>query len=245
MKRVYISIIAYVISLLLLITLNCGDDDGTQTRDSDFNIVAHYPIVSTSPCGLTFQNDFFFLVDRAYPGKILKLSPEDGTVIDEFESPGNRPTSITWDGDNFWTTDEESNKIYKHNTEFDVVEEYQSQGDNPSGIVYMSDGKLYTCDWVLGKIFKYNPDDMNVEAQYEGEMNFDRFFGMAEIGEVLWCGEYYLGYLVVFNSDFSVNKYYIAPWEHPAGIHYDGEYVWVVDISIRSLLKCEMPSEGE
>jgi outer membrane protein assembly factor BamB len=243
-KIVYVCIIPI---LFLVLFLQCGDDDSNSARQSDFNAIEHYKLDANSPCGLTDNGEDFYLVDRYYPGKIYRISKIDGSTIESYDTPGVKPTGITWDGNNFWTTDEDSGMIYKHNTDLSVNTEYTSEDANPSGIFYGDDNKLYVSDWKAGKIYRYNPQDMELEYTFNGERNFSRYFGMGELDNRIWVCEYYTGYIIKFANDydFSENTKYVAPWEHPTGIYLDGTNVWVIDISLRSLIKCDPPEDGE
>ena len=57
-------------------------------------------------------------------------------LIDEFDTPGDHPSGIAWDGQNIWTCDENSRKIYKHNESMEVIEEFSNIVEKPRAMTF-------------------------------------------------------------------------------------------------------------
>lgn len=112
--------------------------------------------------GIAWDGNNLWICDSRYSREIYKLNdkPEeverDGLkrgkegltkgkvlvhyirVIERYKSPGPHPSGLTWDGNNLWSCDLETDMIYKHNMDsiLSVQESYKSPGDMPGGLAY-------------------------------------------------------------------------------------------------------------
>ncbi len=87
--------------------------------------------------------------------KIHKLDTE-GRVLTSFDSPGNDPTGLAFDGTHLWNTDSQSNRIHKLDTEGNVLASFDSPADKAYGLAY--DGEyLWHTDDGGDRIFQISP----------------------------------------------------------------------------------------
>jgi len=232
--------IIFVIILIISTTyiINCGEE---KKWDTDLTLLSHHPIDAQSPCGLASDGEYFYVVDKAYPGKILKISIEDANKISDYSTPSNQPSGIVYYNGFIWTTDEASMMIYKHNKDsMEVVDSYKAPSENPSGICFNSEGNALICDWLEGCIYKLDSDFNVIDVLY-GPKYESHYYGIAYYDNNIWVCEEYIGYIYRLNDNGDTINKYRAPWKHPSGIYLSDAYLWVVDSSIRSLIKCVKP----
>lgn len=232
--------ILYAFLIIALFFIVCGDEEDKWT--TDLILISHHPIDAISPYGLTSDGDSFYVVDRAYPGEILKISMLDATTINRYESPSIQPSGISFHNNYIWTTDEHSDLIYKHNkSSMEVIESYPTPSDNPSAICFNPDGHILVCDWIEGVIYELD-NEFQVIREFKGPRYESHFTGIECHNEYIWTSEGMVGYIYKHSSNGEIMKTYLAPWKHPSGIYLsDDEFLWVVDSSIRSLIKCQKP----
>lgn len=53
-----------------------------------------------------------------------------------FAAPGGAPTGIVWDGSYFWSIDDGTNSLYKHNPDGSVAATYNPPGSDPQGLAF-------------------------------------------------------------------------------------------------------------
>jgi len=239
MTKKRLSLLPLLLFFCALVT-SCDNVVTEEPYVSDFTILAHYALEATSPCSLVVTQQGLWLVDREYPGAIYLVSAEDGATISSYDTPGVKPTAIANDGENFWVADEDSDSIYKLNPDFSPAETYTAPAEDISALAFDSQGRLWSADRVTGCIYLHNPD-LTVALTYPGTYNYDYYFGMSFDGENLWACDSFQGMVYVFDSQMERIHEYLAPWHNPTGVAVQGDTVWVLDVGLHSLIKCEKP----
>ncbi|MGQ9705962.1 MAG: hypothetical protein ACUVWP_03025 [bacterium] len=228
-----------ITTIIIIFITNCGD--GENDWISDLILISHHPIDAWAPCSLTTDGEYFYVIDRTYPGKILKISSNDAHKISDYSTPSIQPSGITYHNNYIWTTDDASMMIYKHNKDnMEVIETYKAPSENPSGICFDSNGNALICDWLSGCIYILDSNFNTIDVLY-GPKYESNYTGITYYDDNIWICEELIGYIYQLNNDGEIIKKYRAPWHHPSGILISNNYLWVVDSSIRSLIKCEKP----
>ncbi len=114
---------------------------------------------------MTFDGQYLWIADSKR-GKLFKITTEDGSIIEEYLSPVNYPSAITWDGkylivagvkEHAVPSDSSDNvKIVRFDTSSGrVVEDIPNSRyiSYPAGMVWV-DGKLWISDRNSGYIVK-------------------------------------------------------------------------------------------
>jgi len=229
----------FIPTVLVIFIINCGN--GEKKWNTDLVLISHHPIDAQSPCGLASDGECFYVVDRAYPGKIIKISIDNASKISDYDTPSTKPSGITYYNGFIWTTDEASMMIYKHNKDtMDVIDSYKAPSENPSGICFNSQGNALVCDWLMGCIYILDTDFNVINVLY-GPRYESHYYGITYYNNNIWTCEELIGYIYCQNNEGEITNKYRAPWEHPSGIYLSDDYLWVVDSSIRSLIKCQKP----
>ena len=100
---------------------------------------------------MDFFNATIYISDEL-SNSILQIDEETGEVLNTIKNPSFYCNGICFDGENLWVLDAPAMRIYKINTNGDILNVYQSPEKNPIGLCY-SEGIIW-CGDRSGKIFK-------------------------------------------------------------------------------------------
>jgi len=166
-------------------------------------------------------------------------------AVKEFDSPGEFPTGLTWDGEYLWVTSFISERIYKVDPDDGrVIESFSSPDSDPEGLAW--DGNyIWHVDggnaYELGEeaelyIYKIDPQSGDATQMFEAP-------GGLNAEDLAWGGGYlwYVdgapeaeaeGTTTIYKIDVSngeVVKEFSAPGNHPSGLTWIGSYLWHSD----------------
>ncbi len=162
-----------------------------------------------------------------------------GQVLTSFNTPGDYPSGLTWDGQHLWVTDFQTDKIYELDKNGKVLRSIESPAYWPTGLAF--DGKyLWNSDvkgqipqgdeYHNGKIYQIDPKDGFVLKTITAPTPSP--IGLAWDGAYLWCVDNIHRKLIQFDpNDGTTIKEFPSPAGSPQGITFDGEYLWISDRS--------------
>lgn len=126
--------------------------------DMDGDFVSDFDLPATYFSGIAYDNGNFWTTCYYNPdGEVFKLDG-DGTILDQFATPGEQPWDICTEGTKLWIADYNDNMLYKIDQDGDLLESHASENVKPAGIVYdgtylwyvdgglQVDSKLYKID---------------------------------------------------------------------------------------------------
>jgi DNA-binding beta-propeller fold protein YncE len=177
-------------------------------------------------------------------GFIDHVKADPGDVILSFNSPGQYPFGLTWDGEYLWTTNydiDEKGIIYKLDpSDGSVITSFNSpiSGNVPTGLTwdgtYLWSVESFFEQEEKGIIYKLDPSDGSVISSFNSPGNFPG--GLAWDGYYLWNADWISdmekgiiykldpsngSVITSFNSPISGNV--------PTGLTWDGTYLWSVE----------------
>ncbi len=165
------------------------------------------------------------------------VNAQTGQIIKEFKTVGNYPTGITYDGNNIWYADRETDKIYCVNSETGkLIKEIESPAYWPMGLTW--DGKyLWNADFRGrtdiaedrdGMIFKIDPKDGTILKTLRAPSRNP--VGLAYDGKYLWLVDDRADKVIQFSpEDGATINSFKSPAKDPKGITFDGKYLWISD----------------
>lgn len=93
--------------------------------------------------GLAWDGKYLWATKR---GNIVKMDPQDGSIISTHEASGRDPTEMTFDGRYFWVSERIDDYIGVYTAEGMLFGLFPSPGPYPSGIIRLKD-RLYVLDY--------------------------------------------------------------------------------------------------
>jgi transglutaminase-like putative cysteine protease/sugar lactone lactonase YvrE len=160
-----------------------------------------------------------------------------GEVVESYSTPGDYPTGLTFDGENLWLADRETNKIYMISSKNGRrVRRIETPGFWPAGLTW--DGEALWCSDVKGglplsenyegKIYRIDLKTSTVLKTLQAPCKSPR--GLAWDGKYLWCSDNTSDELICFSPDDGTTiKSFKSPAGNPQGLSYDGKYIWISD----------------
>lgn len=162
-----------------------------------------------------------------------------GEVIKSFNTSGNYPTGLCFDGKNLWLADRETDKIYCLDTGTgEIIRQIESPAYWPMGLAW--DGAyLWNADYrgrtdksedLDGMIFQIDPKDGTILKTLSAPSKSPK--GLTWDGHYLWCVDDNSDKVIQFSTtDGTTIKSFPSPSKDPKGIAFDGKYLWISDIS--------------
>ena len=147
------------------------------------------------PSGITYDGEYFWLA-AADSDEILKLDPNDMSIVSIYDSPGPAPMGLTWDGEHLWCVDKvgpHSNargKLYKLDRDtLEVIQYFSLFGKEPTGLTW--DGNYL---WVIEEgdemsgpiLSKIDPDTGYPQSTTNFPSIPNHFVGLAWEENYLW-----------------------------------------------------------
>jgi hypothetical protein len=167
------------------------------------------------------------LAIHAYPGEVLKV----------FDTPGQFPTGLAFDGKNIWMADRKAQILYCIDAaDGSVLRALPSPAYWPSGLAW--DGEALWCADVKGGlplqenyqglIYRIDPENGNILKVISAPTPRPR--DLAWDGRYLWCVDDAAREIIQFSPDDGTTIVTLrAPANDPRGLAYDGQYLWVSD----------------
>ncbi len=150
----------------------------------------------------------------------------ESAVVESFAVPGEEPSGLAWDGENFWLADLDSEKIYKLDKAGKLLSSFAAPGSTPTGLAW--DGtNLWVADSFDGQIYKVNLQNGKVVGAFDLPNSDPQ--GLAWDGANFWVVDADTGKLEKLNSNGDLLESFDSPGDSPAGLTWDGKNLWMSD----------------
>ncbi len=238
-KEVLIIIFLFMISLI-----SAGPTDNEGTPDPDLSspliiILETYDAPAEYPEGLTYDGTYIWstsILDQF----IFKHDPNTGEVISKIPSPGGGTMDLAWDGEYLWNADYDVNKIYKLDTNGNILKEFDTPGEQPMGLTW--DGEyLWHTDYTLKQIYKMDTDG-NILSQFDAPGQ--KPHGLAWDGEYLWNSDAVTYNIYKLDTSGNILEKYYFPYSYPTGLALQGEFLWMAARDTGKIYKLKIPGES-
>ena len=160
-----------------------------------------------------------------------------GEIIKAFNTPGDFPTGMTFDGTHLWVADRKTEKLYCINpADGKVIREISSPAYWPMGLAWDGEalwnadvkGGLPLSENYNGKIYRIDPENGTILKTIPAPSSTPR--GLTWDGQYLWCVDNSADEIIQFSpEDGTTIKTLRAPGSDCRGITFDGTYLWVSD----------------
>ncbi len=200
---------------------------------AEWTIEATYPIPEGAS-GLAYDGSYLYCgIYGANGGRIYQIDPSDGSYSLLFTGPQGDAFGLTYDGSYLWTTDHPgSSSIPAVAMQLDMNGILISEFDLPthymSGIAY-DDGDFWVAAYYNpdGYIYKIDSDG-NVQNSFPAPDN--QPWDLCIQHDNLWMADYWGDAIYKLEStDGSLLETHSSEHSDPAGIVFDGQYLWYCD----------------
>lgn len=167
----------------------------------------------------------------------LVCSAYTGEKIQSFSIPGSFPTGLTFDGENLWLADYQTDLLYCLDpSSGDVVRTIPAPAYWPEGLAWDGEalwnadvkGGIPMSENYAGKIYRIDPATGNILKTLHAPTSTPR--GLTWDGTYLWCVDNAADEVVQFSpEDGTTIRSFRSPASDPRGITFDGNYLWISD----------------
>ena len=248
MKKLFTSFQIYFLVFLL-----SGGFLNAQQDPQEWTILETYSIPGKAS-GLAWDGQYLYAGLYSSPGDdnlIYRIDPSDGSYSVQCSGPMEKCYGLTYDDGtgNLWSTDHPSSNEPGIAIQFEMDGDYVSEFDLPatyfSGIAYDLGAFWATC--------YYDPDGEVYQLTGNGTI-MDQFAAPAAQpwdiclhDDDLWIVEYNDNKIFKIDRNGNVLETYDSEGIKPAGIVFDGQYLWYIDGPLQSnsnLYKVDLSGSG-
>ena len=166
---------------------------------------------------------FFILMILPQNNLIINAKADSIDIISSFDSPGEYPGGLAWDGEYLWNADCIEDKFFQINpTNGSILKSVDFPFISAQGLTW--DGEyLWNADFVFDKLYKIYPEAGGHSSYLEKENPK----GIAWDGEYLYYSDFDLKKIHKINStDGTVITSFDSPYGDSNFLTWDGEYLW-------------------
>jgi len=155
---------------------------------------------------------------------LLLLSPPP---LETYSSPGTSPTGLVWDGHFFWTCDEMTNNIYKLDSDFSIINAYESpiyseEYSKPTDLTWDGNNLWASIFGYGGRVVKFNNSMEVIESRYGYVTE-----GLAWAKDALLLGSSWTGEIELNQTTGRLALYHFGWQQNIYGMHWDGISLWI------------------
>ncbi|MFO7677887.1 MAG: FG-GAP-like repeat-containing protein [Thermoplasmatota archaeon] len=232
-KKISILIVMLMLTSVFAIAQSTEIEHVTNERGI-WTIVEVFPIPRKAS-GLAYDGTYLYsgIYGTGNGDKVYQIDPSDGSYSLLCSGPQSNAYGLTYDGTYLWTTDHQSpSSTPAFALQFDMNGNEISQFDLPdhymSGIAY-DDGDFWVSTY-------YNPDGWIYKVDNLGNIlkNFSapdqQPWDLCIENDNLWMVDYY-GHAIyqIDTSNGNLIESHPSNGQKPAGVVWDGSYLWYVD----------------
>lgn len=200
---------------------------------AEWSIVATYEIPENAS-GLAYDGEYLYCGIYGSNGdKIYQIDPADGSYSEYLSGMQEDAYGLTYDGNNLWTTDHPGSSTdpaiaMKLDNDGNILEQFNLPDHYMSGIAY-DDGDFWVSSY-------YDPDGYIYQVDHEGTILAEfsapdeQPWDLCMENGYLWMADYWGDALYKIDpADGSMLESHASESTDPAGIVYDGQYLWYCD----------------
>ncbi len=200
---------------------------------AEWTIVATYPITENAS-GLAWDGEYLYCgMYGANGDEVYRIDPSNGSSELLFTGTMDDTYGMTWDGEHLWITDHPGSSsnpaiAYQLDMSGNILQQVNLPDHYMSGIAY-DDGNFWVSTY-------YDPDGYIYKIDSQGNI-LDEFaapdnqpWDLCMENGFLWMADYWGDALYKIDpSDGSLIESHASEGVDPAGIVFDGNYIWYCD----------------
>jgi hypothetical protein len=215
---------------------------------SSIDIVDSFPCPTNcnDPQDMAFGDGFLWLVDEE-DELIYKINPSNGNTEGTIPTQGNTPCGLTWANSHLWQSDSyRDGKIYEIDSD---TGELVSEFDAYSSVIY-SYGLSYDGTYLLNKVIEQLPNYIykyTIDGEYNSKVRLSLLYtsfmgtsGLAFDGNYIYSCNPTINFIYIHNENGQFCDILQGPGSAPAGLTWDGDYLWCADSGTDIIYKLEI-----
>jgi len=224
--------------------LSCGGGAAApeeQKRQSYFEVVAWFKTPGKGLADFTWARDQLWLADEEGAGTIYKLDPANGRVVAFVGTSYGPPSALCSDGAFLYVAHGDTGDVYRH----ELTPRLEERARFATGLanirgMYYYDGTFYLFDQATGGVYEFD-DSWNAGRVWRVGPGEETIRGLTRADGRIWSADWREGWLNRHRrGSFELDLKFCTPGWHPAGVAWDGTYLYLGDTGARRIYKLDI-----
>jgi hypothetical protein len=213
-------------------------------RTSYFEVVQFFKTPGKGLADMTYTERHIWLADEEGAGTIYKIDPVNGSVLSSVTPSYGPPTALCTDGTYLYAAHGATGNVYRHGLEPRLVE----LAHFPTGLadirgMYFYAGTFYAFDQATRGIYEFNAEWALGRSWHMGPGE-ENIRGLERADGRVWSADWRNGWLNRHReAGYDVDRKFCTPGWHPAGLAWDGNYLFLGDTGSRSIYKLDLKAK--
>jgi hypothetical protein len=209
-----------------------------RKRTSYFEVVRRFETPGKGLADVTYAKGYIWVADEEGAGTIFKLEPESGSVLSSVTPDYGAPTALCTDGAYLYAAHGATGNVYRHGLEPRLPE----LAHFPTGLgdvrgMYFYAGNFYLLDQATRAVYEFDAD-WKAGRWWRAGGGDEIIRGMTRAEGRVWSADWRNGWLNRHaEAGFNVDRKFCTPGWHPAGLAWDGAYLFLGDTGSRRIYK--------
>jgi hypothetical protein len=210
-------------------------------RVSYFDVVQSYETPGKGLADMTYAKQHIWLADEEGTGLIYKIDPGNGSILSSVTPGYGPPSALCSDGTYLYVAHGATGDVYRHVLEPRLKE----LARYPTGLadiraMYFRAGEFYVFDQATRGVYEFD-EDWRAGRSWRAGDGDETIRGMTRANGRVWSADWRNGWLNRHRDEgFDVDRKFCTPGWHPAGLAWDGDYLFVGDTGARRIYKLEL-----
>lgn len=218
-----------------------GAGPSPQKRESYFEVVKTYAAPGKGMVDLTYAGGSIWLADADRAGLIYRLEPTTGSVLSSAGTSYGPPSAICSDGAYLYVAAADTGDVWRHKLSgrMEELEHFPTGLADIRGMFYR-DAHFYLFDQETCGIYEFDRDWQPGASWRVGEGE-ERIRGMTYADGRVWSADHRGGWLNRhWKNSYDVERKFCTPGWHPAGLAWDGGYLFLGDAAAKRISKLDI-----
>jgi len=230
----------------LAAALLCGcssspSEPEVHKRASYFEVVAVFAAPGKGLADMTYAAGSLWIADEEAPGLVYRVDPASGKVLSSAAPASGPPSAICTDGTYLYAASGPDGEVHR----YAVTPRMEELATFSTGLadirgMYFYAGDFYVYDAATRAVYEFGigwtaGESWRAGAGDETIRGFERAAGR------VWSADWRDGWLNRHRkTNFDVDRKFCTPGWHPAGLAWDGNYLFLGDTGSRRVYKLDI-----
>lgn len=228
----------------LALAAGCGrgpSEPEVFKRTSYFEVVQSFETPGKGLADMTYAKNHIWLADEDGTGLIYKIDPGNGSVLSSVTPSYGLASALCSDGTYLYAADRATGDVYRHALEPRLKE----LAHFPTGLadiraMYHHAGGFYVFDQATRSIYEFDGQWQPGGSGRAGGAE-ETIRGMTRADGRVWSADWRNGWLNRHRkTGYDIDRKFCTPGWHPAGLAWDGAYLFVGDTGARRIYKLKL-----
>jgi DNA-binding beta-propeller fold protein YncE len=233
---------AAALAAALLCSCSSGPGEAeVQKRTSYFEVVGVFEAPGKGLADMAYAKGNIWLADEEGAGLVYRIDPANGRVLSSAATAYGPPTALCTDGTYLYAADGADGGVHRYapTPRLDELASFSTGLADIRGM-YFYGGTFYVYDGATGGVYEFDVSwtpgrSWRAGAEDETIRGFERAAGR------VWSADWRNGWLNRHRkTNFDVDRKFCTPGWHPAGLAWDGAYLFLGDSGARKVYKLDI-----